>query len=130
MKIFACLKISCPGTNVLLYNHSNNLLAEASPKPILALMQVPGLTRENVHSHLQRYRKEMKGKGIPFTLQDKRATCNGNNHTNVDTAVDTIGAQSNQHGIDCVVKERNDELSAEQQSEEDNDFLPVLDIDF
>ena len=27
-------------------------------------------------------------------------------------------------------KERNDELSVEQQSEENNDFLPVLDIDF
>ena len=92
MKIFACLKILCPGTNVLLYDHSNNLLAGAVPKRILNLMQVPGLTREHVQSRLQTYRKEMKGKGIPFTLQDKRATCNGNNHTNVDTAVDTIGA--------------------------------------
>ena len=31
--------------------------AEATPKPILALMGVPGLTRENIKSHLEQYRR-------------------------------------------------------------------------
>ena len=36
------------------------MAAEAVPKKILAIMQTPDLTRENVASHLQKYRQYLK----------------------------------------------------------------------
>ncbi|KAJ0985022.1 hypothetical protein J5N97_003378 [Dioscorea zingiberensis] len=44
-------------------------LDRASPKGILDLMDVPGLSRENVASHLQKYRKALKTHGSEFLLQ-------------------------------------------------------------
>ncbi|XP_020267739.1 two-component response regulator ORR21-like isoform X2 [Asparagus officinalis] len=42
-------------------------LDRAVPKKILDLMNVPGLTRENVASHLQKYRKSLKENSIAVT---------------------------------------------------------------
>ena len=45
---------------------TKKLGSKASPKKILALMNVDGLNRYHVASHFQRYRKALKDKNISF----------------------------------------------------------------
>lgn len=55
----------------------------AVPKALMMSMNVPGLTRENIASHLQKYRQRLKERAAGAAADGER---NGSEHTSSDQA--------------------------------------------
>ncbi|XP_029128173.1 two-component response regulator ORR21 [Cajanus cajan] len=65
---------------------------KAVPKKILEVMNIPGLTRENIASHLQKYRHYIKSSSNEATQQNEMAFIQGT--TESSSRVESLGAPS------------------------------------
>ncbi|XRA98743.1 transcription factor MYBC1 [Pycnococcus provasolii] len=100
----------------------------AAPKQIMKRMQVEGLTRENVASHLQKYRAYLKHRSTGQPDKSKMAIVDdkareGASDEEVDDEGNALSPPAKSHK-----EEEEDEEEEEEEEEEDDDDDDVEDI--